>query len=132
MADTVMDRWHAVIESKDEALLRDLLDAEAVFESPVVHTPQVGRDITAKYLMAAFSVLNNDSFHYLGRWDNETSAVLEFATEIDGIKINGVDMIHWNAAGKIVRFKVMVRPLKAINLLHQKMGAMLMAMSGAA
>lgn len=132
MTIDVMHLWHEVVEAKDEAKLRDLLDPDAVFESPVVHTPQVGRDITAKYLMAAFSTLNNDSFHYLGRWDGENSAVLEFATEIDGIRINGVDMIWWNEAGKITRFKVMVRPLKAINLLHQKMGAMLMAMSGGA
>lgn len=132
MADTVMDRWHKVIETRDAALLNDLLSPDAVFESPVVHTPQVGREITARYLLAAFSVLNNDSFHYLGRWDAERSCVLEFATEIDGITINGVDMIHWNEAGQITRFKVMVRPLKAINLLHQKMGAMLMSMSGAA
>lgn len=128
---TVMDRWHAVVTSRDPAALNALLAPEAVFESPVVHTPQVGREITAKYLLSAFQVLNNDSFHYLGRWDADGSAVLEFATEIDGIRINGVDMIWWNAAGQITRFKVMVRPLKAINLLHQKMGAMLMAMTAA-
>lgn len=126
----VMARWHEVVEARDEAKLRDLLDPDAVFESPVVHTPQQGREITTRYLMAAFDVLNNDSFHYLGRWDGDGSAVLEFATEIDGIRINGVDMIWWNAAGRITRFKVMVRPLKAINLLHQKMGARLMAAAG--
>lgn len=130
MTDTVMDRWHAVIEARDEGLLNALLDDEVVFESPVVHSPQKGRAITAKYLMAAFSVLNNESFRYLGRWDAERSTVLEFATEIDGITINGVDMIWWNEAGKITRFKVMVRPLKAINLVHQKMGEKLMAMMG--
>lgn len=130
MTRDVMTLWHQVVEAKDEALLRDLLDPEAVFESPVVHTPQVGRDITARYLMAAFSTLNNESFHYLGRWDGEASAVLEFATEIDGIRINGVDMIWWNEAGLITRFKVMVRPLKAINMLHQKMGEMLMKLAG--
>lgn len=128
---TVMDRWHEVVTSRDPAALSALLAPEAVFESPVVHTPQVGREITAKYLLSAFRVLNNDSFHYLGRWDADGSAVLEFATEIDGIRINGVDMIWWNAAGQITRFKVMVRPLKAINLLHQKMGAMLLAMTAA-
>lgn len=127
--DDVMDRWHKVIEGKDAALLHDLLDPDAVFESPVVHTPQMGRSITAKYLLAAFEVLNNDKFEYLGRWDGERSTVLEFATELDGIRINGVDMIWWNEAGKITRFKVMVRPLKAINKVHEKMGAMLMAMA---
>ena len=132
----VIERWHEIARDKDVAGLSALLDEDAVFESPVVHTPQVGRKITLGYLAAAFEVLNNDSFHYLGEWLADGSAVLEFATEIDGIKINGVDMIWWNEAGKITRFKVMVRPLKAINLLHQKMGEKLMAMgalkSGAA
>lgn len=132
MADTVMDRWHKVIETRDAALLNELLAPDAVFESPVVHKPQVGREITAKYLLAAFTVLNNETFHYRGRWDAENSSVLEFATEIDGVTINGVDMIHWNDAGQITSFKVMVRPLKAINTVHQKMGEMLMSMSGAA
>lgn len=125
----VMDRWIAAAHAADPALLDALLDDDAVFESPVVHTPQVGKAITAKYLGAAFTVLNNEHFHYLGRWDAEGSCVLEFATELDGIKINGVDMIWWNEAGKITRFKVMVRPLKAINHVHQKMGAMLMGMA---
>lgn len=130
MTRDVMTLWHEVVEAKDEALLRDLLDADAVFESPVVHSPQVGRDITAKYLMAAFSVLNNDSFHYLGRWDAEGSAVLEFATEIDGVKINGVDLIFWNDQDLITNFRVMLRPLKGINKVHEKMAEMLAQRAG--
>ncbi|MDQ0465789.1 hypothetical protein QO010_003581 [Caulobacter ginsengisoli] len=117
--------WHDYIDSRDPQKLDALLDEGAVFESPVVHTPQVGKAITAKYLLSALQVLNNPSFEYLGEWRAENSAVLEFACVIDGIRINGVDMIWWNAAGRITRFKVMVRPLKAINLLHQLMGAML-------
>lgn len=122
--------WHDYIDSRDPQKLHDLLDEGATFESPVVHTPQVGRDITAKYLLSALQVLNNETFEYLGEWRAENSAVLEFACTIDGIRINGVDMIWWNAAGKITRFKVMVRPLKAINLLHQLMGAQLMKAAG--
>ncbi|HQD84853.1 MAG TPA: nuclear transport factor 2 family protein [Quisquiliibacterium sp.] len=90
-----------------------------------MHTPQAGKAITAKYLSAAFRVLNNEHFHYRNDWFGERSAVLEFATTIDGIVINGVDIVHWDAAGRITHFKVMVRPLKAINLLHQMMGRML-------
>jgi hypothetical protein len=81
----------------------------------------VGKAITHAYLAAALTVLNNRSFRYLGEWFGEDSAVLEFETEIEGIRMNGVDMIWWNAEGRITRFKVMVRPLKAINLLHQLM-----------
>jgi hypothetical protein len=96
-----------------------------IFESPVVHTPQRGADITFKYLAGAIKVLNGPSFKYLGEWRGENSAVLEFSTEIDGITINGVDIIKFADDGRIVHFKVMVRPLKAMNLLHRLMGEQL-------
>jgi len=57
----------------------------------------------------------------------ERQAILEFEVEIDGIQVNGVDMISWNEEGLINDFKVMIRPLKAVNLIHQNMGAMLQA-----
>lgn len=122
--------WHAYVQSRDPADLSALIAEDCVFESPVVHSPQVGKAITEKYLLSALQVLNNDSFEYLGEWRAERSAVLEFGCVIDGIRINGVDMIWWNEDGLITRFKVMVRPLKAINMLHQKMGEMLMKLAG--
>jgi ketosteroid isomerase-like protein len=118
-------KWHAYMESGDPQVLSALLDDDVVFESPVVHTPQRGKEITFKYLMAAAKVLGGPEFTYLNEWKADDSDILEFQTRIDGISINGVDMIWWNAAGRIIRFKVMVRPLKAINLLHQMMGAQL-------
>ncbi|GLQ07889.1 nuclear transport factor 2 family protein [Sneathiella chinensis] len=125
MGHPVIDRWHEVIKSGDIKALEALLDDEAVFHSPVVFTPQRGRRITTLYLAAAFQVLGGSSFKYLREVIGETDAVLEFQTEIDGITINGIDMIQWNDAGKITDFKVMVRPLQAINKVHEKMGEML-------
>ena len=129
MIPSTIECWHDVVEAKDPAvaslLLAELLHDDVVFQSPVVHTPQRGKAITTMYLLGAFQVLNNDAFHYSGEWFAEQSAVLEFVTVIDGISVNGVDMIEWDADGLITGFKVMVRPLKAINLLHQKMGALL-------
>ena len=122
---TPLEKWYDYIKAHDPKLLWALLAEDAVFESPVVHTPQRGRDITFKYLASALAVLNNASFRYTGEWRNETGAVLEFACEIDGITIIGVDIISWNADGQISHFKVMVRPLKAINALHQMMAAQL-------
>jgi hypothetical protein len=101
------------------------LDTDAVFESPVVHTPQRGRDITFKYLSSAGKVLGGAGFAYTGEWRSDNGAVLEFETEIDGIKLNGVDIIRFGDDGRITHFKVMVRPLKAINLLHRLMGEQL-------
>lgn len=119
--------WHQLVQSRDVRGLDALLAEDAVFHSPVVHTPQVGKAITRKYLAAAFQVFFNESFRYVRELTGERDAILEFQVEIDGIQVNGVDMIKWNEHGKIVEFKVMLRPLKAVNLIHQKMGAMLQA-----
>ena len=125
MTMTGLDKWYAYAKSHDSAALWDLLHPDAVFESPVVHTPQQGRDITFKYLSSALEVLGNPSFAYLGEWRSQNGAVLEFESVIDGIKINGVDIITFADDGRIIRFKVMVRPLKAINMLHRLMGEQL-------
>jgi hypothetical protein len=117
--------WHRLVKERDVQGLDGLLAADAIFYSPVVHTPQVGKAITKKYLTAAFHVFFNESFRYVRELSDERDAVLEFELELDGITINGVDMIRWNDAGKITEFKVMLRPLKAVNLIHQKMAAML-------
>ncbi len=117
--------WHELVKRHDPRGLDALLADEAVFYSPVVHTPQVGKAITRKYLEAAFHVFFNESFHYVREVAQGRDAVLEFELELDGIRVNGVDMIKWNEAGKITDFKVMLRPLKAVNLIHQKMAAML-------
>ena len=122
---TPLERWYAHIKSPDHATLFDMLHPDVVFESPVVHTPQRGRDITFKYLASADKVLGGPGFAYVGEWQAPDSAVLEFETVIDGIKVNGIDMIRWNADGQIVHFKVMVRPLKAIQMVHAMMGEML-------
>lgn len=126
MQPAVMERWHRIVETRDMSALGDLLADDAVFQSPIVHTPQAGKAITAKYLMGAAAVLlAGGTFRYVNEWIAERSAVLEFEAVVDGIQVNGVDMIFWNDADRIVRFKVMVRPLKAIHLLHQKMAALL-------
>jgi len=119
--------WHQLVQNRDAAGLDSLLDDNVVFHSPVVHTPQKGKAITQHYLTAAFEVLFNGTFKYVRELQDEHNAILEFQVEIDGISVNGVDMIRWNEEGKITEFKVMIRPLKAVNILHQQMGAMLQA-----
>lgn len=123
-----LDNWHRLVREHDPAGLDALLADDVVFHSPVVHTPQRGKPLTRLYLGAAFQVFFNPSFRYVRELQHGDHAVLEFETEIDGIVVNGVDMLTWNAAGQIVDFKVMLRPLKAVNLIHQKMGQMLEAM----
>ena len=125
MIENTMATWHKLVEARDAAGLDDILAENVVFHSPVVHTPQAGKPVTTLYLTAALYVLNNGTFKYLREVVSGNNAVLEFQTVIDGITINGVDMITWGEDGRITDFKVMLRPLKAVNLVHKMMGELL-------
>jgi len=127
MTIATLDTWHGLVKSRNVKGLDALLADDVVFFSPVVHTPQVGKAVTLQYLSAAFHVFFNESFRYVRELAGRRDAVLEFQVEIDGISVNGIDMIKWDDEGRITEFKVMIRPLKAINLIHQKMAAMLQA-----
>ena len=122
-----IDRWHRVVRDHDPSALPALIANDAVFHSPVVHTPQRGRTLVVAYLSAAFGVFFNPTFRYVREIRGDTDAMLEFETTIDGIVVNGIDLVRWNERGEIVDFKVMVRPLKAIQLIHQRMAALLQA-----
>ncbi|HSB99273.1 MAG TPA: nuclear transport factor 2 family protein [Burkholderiaceae bacterium] len=122
--------WHRIVGSRSREELSQWLADDAVFHSPVVHTPQRGKALVMWYLSAAFSVLGNERFRYVREIVGPQDALLEFETEIDGIAINGVDLIKWNSEGRVVEFKVMLRPLKAINIVHQRMAAMLESTMG--
>lgn len=125
MNSKTINTWHQIVATKDLKKLDEILNNDVVFHSPIVHTPQVGKEITKQYLTAAFYVLFNSSFKYVREVVNENNAVLEFTVEIDNILVNGVDMITWDENGRITEFKVMLRPLKAINFIHQKMAEIL-------
>jgi ketosteroid isomerase-like protein len=129
MTDTVhppaLAHWHRLMQARNAAGLTDLLADDVVFYSPVVGTPQMGKPITTAYLSAAMHVFGNETFQYVREVVGADGAVLEFELVIDGIRINGVDMLRWNAANQLTEFKVMLRPLKAVTIIHQKMGEML-------
>lgn len=127
MTTSTLTVWHDLVSTRNAKGLDALLADNVIFHSPVVHTPQVGKAITTQYLAAAFHVFFNETFKYVREVSGPRDAVLEFQVDIDGVAVNGVDMIKWDDDGKIVEFKVLIRPLKAINLIHQKMGAMLQA-----
>ena len=118
-------KWHEVVSTKNYQLLEEILDDNVIFYSPVVFTPQKGKEITKIYLSAAAEVFEGNSFSYVRELIKDNEAALEFELELDEIKVNGVDLITWNHEKKITEFKVFIRPLQALNALHQKMGAML-------
>lgn len=123
-----LELWHEMLQNRNVDRLDEVLAEDCVFLSPIVHKPQEGRELTKFYLTGAFNVFN-DSFHYVKEVVTDQHAVLEFVCDLEGIVVNGVDIMTFDAEGKIVEFKVMVRPLKAVNLLHAKMKAMLEQLS---
>lgn len=127
----VIDQWHELVQSRDASRLERLLADDVVFYSPVMHTPQAGRARTQRYLTAAVQALGNDTFRYVHEIVGPRSAMLEFTTELDGIIVNGVDIITWNEDDQIVEFKVMLRPLKALGAVSNRIVAILEAEGGA-
>ena len=131
-----IENWHALIRGEFPGGLDELLADDVVFYSPIVFTPQKGKDVAKLYLQAASSTFGGGGaegsskgvggeFHYSKEVLSGNHAVLEFETKMGGKYVNGVDIITCNDEGKIVEFKVMIRPLQAVNLMHRKMAAML-------
>jgi hypothetical protein len=125
MTPPVIARWTSIIENGRTDELDALIAEDAVFFSPGVFTPQEGRQKTLMYLKAAVKVFGTNDFRYVEHWFNDQSAILEFAVTIDGIYVNGIDMIHWNDQEQIVSFKVMLRPLKALQTIIPAMAELL-------
>ena len=125
MTPPVIQRWIEIIDGDRADDVEAILAEHCVFSSPAVFTPQEGRATSAKYLRAASKLFGGTDFHYIEHWYGERSAVLEFAATIDGIYVNGIDMIHWDDDGLIVSFKVMMRPFKGLQVIMPKMAELL-------
>lgn len=120
-----LEGWHHVVRTRDPKALAALLADEVTFWSPVVHSPQRGRQLATMYLGGAMLVIGNEHFRYVREIAGERDACLEFESQVDGLTVNGVDLIRWNDDGRIVDFKVMLRPMKAIEAVKARMAAML-------
>ena len=143
MIEHVVEQWHRYLRGELPGGLDSLLDDDVVFYSPIVYTPQVGKAVTTRYLQAAAVALPGDpgdgapesapsgggGFRYTKKVLDGDTAVLEFETTIDGRYVNGVDIIRCNDAGRIVEFRVMIRPLQAVDAVHRQMAATLERMS---
>ncbi len=124
-----IDRWHELVAKLDPSGLEDLLAEDAVFHSPAVHAPQEGKVVTTAYLAAAMAVLG-PTLRYRHEWYGDSSAVLEFTAELDGLLVHGVDMISWDEDGKITEFTVMARPFTGLEKLVEAMSAELQYAAG--
>ena len=125
MATVALEVWHSCVRNRSIAALDAVLAEDSVFYSPVVFTPQRGKELVKLYLAGALQVLGNESFRYVKEIVQDETAMLEFEASVDGIYVNGVDILTWNEQGQIQEVKVMLRPLKAIHVLQQRMREML-------
>ncbi|MEE9407587.1 MAG: hypothetical protein V3V28_05880 [Polaribacter sp.] len=121
--------WHDFVKNKNYENLSDFLDDDAVFYSPIVFKPIEGKFMVGMYLMAAAEIIGNGNFQYVREVYDTENAMLEFITKINGISVEGIDMIKFTKEGKLKEIKVMIRPLKAVNIVHQKMGEYLEKMN---
>jgi hypothetical protein len=126
-APAVIEHWLEVVESGDIGAVEELLAPDAVFYSPAVFSPQRGRATAAAYLRAAGQIFAGTGFHYVEKWFGDHSAVLHFAADVDGLRVEGIDMIHWDDDGRIVSVKVMIRPFKALQGVIGRMAELLSA-----
>ncbi len=124
-----LETWHEFVKNKNHENLSDFIDDEAVLYSPIVFKPIEGSFMVTMYLMAAAEIIANNNFKYVREVCDDENAMLEFITEIDGISVEGIDMIKFTKEGKLKEIKVMIRPLKAVNIVHQKMGEYLQKMN---
>lgn len=129
MAVGVLDKWHQVAENGDLKLLKSILAKDATFYSPLLFKPKHGKAQVAGFLMAAAKMFEGNGFHYVKEVIGEYDAVLEFNATIDGILVDGVDIITWNEQGLITEFKVMIRPFSAVQKVGEKMQSQLENMS---
>ena len=138
MIEKAVENWHKVIRGEFPGGLDELLAEDVVFYSPVVFTPQKGIEITKLYLSAAANTFggepdaasgspnpNTSKFRYTKQILSGNFAMLEFETEMEGKYVNGVDILTCNDEGKVVEFKVLIRPLQAVNAVHAQMRRML-------
>jgi hypothetical protein len=117
--------WHEAVASRDLTRFEELLTDDAVFLSPALHKPQVGRALVSMYLRGALLVLGNESFRYVDEWLSPRSAVLEFEARVDGLELNGVDIVRWNDDHRVTHFKVMIRPYTGLTALMAAMAKLL-------
>jgi hypothetical protein len=128
-AEIGLQRWHDMIASRDPGRLPGMIAENAVFRSPAVHAPQKGRELVAAYLTGAIEVLGPE-FHYDDEWVRERDAVLLFGTTVDGLEVQGIDLIRWDDAGQSVEFTVMVRPFRALEAVIARMREALTKLAG--
>lgn len=121
-AAATLNQWHEMIRMADLQALPNLLDPQAVFRSPMAHTPYPGAPVVTMILNTVFNVFEDFRYHRELATADGLNVVLEFSAKVAGKELKGIDMIRFDEQGKIVEFEVMVRPLSGLQALGEEMG----------
>ena len=122
------DAFRAAAESKDFSSADDLLAEDVVFRSPVVFKPYEGRE-ALKVLLGAVAQVFED-FRYVDQVETVDTAVLVFKARVGERELDGVDVLHFDAEGRVSDLMVMVRPMSGVNALAEAMARQLEAAAG--
>jgi hypothetical protein len=117
-----LKQWHEMIARKDLSALPELLDPQAVFRSPMAHTPYPGAPVVSMILNTVMNVFADFAYHRELSSADGLNVILEFSARVGEKELKGIDMIRFNEQGKIVEFEVMVRPLSGLQALGEEMG----------
>jgi SnoaL-like domain len=119
-ARETLDKWHRMVATGDLSGVAALCAPEAVFRSPVAHTPYRGAGLVAAFLQQAVQAFSDFRYHRTFT-SGERDVVLEFSAKVGDKELKGIDMIHFDEAGRIVDFEVMVRPASGLQALGVEM-----------
>lgn len=118
-----LEKWHQMINTGDLANLNDLLAEDVVFRSPVAYKPYERKQVVFFILTNVIQVFENFTYHREFYTEDGANVVLEFSADVSGKSLKGIDMIRFNAQGKIIDFEVMIRPMSGLAALAEQMGA---------
>lgn len=114
-----LEQWNRFVETKDAAILSQLLADDVKFRSPFVWKPKEGKEVAIKYLSAASVVLEN--FVYHRKLVSDKSLALEFSASVGDFSLKGIDLIELNDEGKATDFEVFIRPANSLQALGAEM-----------
>lgn len=124
-------RWHTMIARRDFAGLMDITRPDVIFRSPAVHKPYHTAPVLNLILSTVMGVFEDFTYHREFAAEDGLSVVLEFSARVGDRELKGIDMIRFDAEGKIAEFEVMIRPLSGLQALAGEMGARIGALLAA-
>ncbi|HMS04772.1 MAG TPA: nuclear transport factor 2 family protein [Burkholderiaceae bacterium] len=120
-----LEKWHEMVASHDLGDLATLVHPDAVFRSPMAHSPYGPAAALLLALQTVVQVFEDFRYHRQLASADGLNVVLEFSARVKDKQLKGIDLIRFDEQGRILDFEVMVRPFSGLQALGAEMGARL-------